>query len=563
MSKKSIILLISIFILGLSIRLIGLGTVPDGFTPDEASQGYSAYSLLKTGHDEWGASWPLLSFKSFLDYKSPLQTYLMIPSIAVFGLNQFAVRLPSAIFGSLAIFAIYLLANELFRSKIQDLRSNVGLVAAATLALTPWSIQFSRMALEANLISFFFPLGLWAFLKGLRIHNTNYYLLTSGMWGLSLYAYHSVKLFLPLFCLGLLIICRDRLRSIPLRSLLFPLFFFALLSTPVYIGAVFGHTSARGGDLLVTNFSDKELIAISDSQFYSPLNKLSPVLPRILSNRISYALDKFTENYISYLTPNFWFTNGGSETTYAIIPNSGLLNLWQVPFIVLAIYFLIYRHREHPLVTKVLFLWLFLSPLPAAITKEGFRPNRASMFLGFWALLTAYGIFIAVRESGFVSKTIHYFLIPIIFVSFIFWFNDFAFLAPIRFNGYMSEGWRDTISALQPIQANYAKVYIERGSQSQAFIAFYSGISPQIFQRNSAEWDSQLSMDQSIKYLDQLGEYSLSQFTFKHFSWPENIDTNTLYIAKSFDLLPQSRHSIYQYHTKTGQKLFEIFDFRK
>src|SRR3989339_362190 len=103
--------------LGFLLRIAFLGSVPSGFTPDEASQGYAAYSLLQTGKDEWGIPWPITSFRAFADFRAPLQTYLMIPSIAIFGLNEFAVRFPSAIFGSLAILAVFLLANELFPGK--------------------------------------------------------------------------------------------------------------------------------------------------------------------------------------------------------------------------------------------------------------------------------------------------------------------------------------------------------------------------------------------------------------------------------------------------------------
>ena len=72
---KSLVYLLLIFALALAVRVIALGQIPVGFTPDEAVQGYTAYSLLQTGHDEWGIAWPLLSFRSFLDHKAPLQTY--------------------------------------------------------------------------------------------------------------------------------------------------------------------------------------------------------------------------------------------------------------------------------------------------------------------------------------------------------------------------------------------------------------------------------------------------------------------------------------------------------
>lgn len=565
-------MLVLIFVLGLSIRLIGLGKVPSGFTPDEAVQGYTAYSLLKTGHDEWGLSWPITSFRSFLDYKAPLQTYLMIPSIAIFGLNQFAVRLPSAIFGSLAIFAVYLLANELFgylkfrNSKLfENWNLNIGHLASLTLALTPWAMQFSHMALEANLISFFFPLGLWAFLKGLRLLDTRYWLLTTSTWGLALFDYHSIFLFLPLFCLGLLVLCFDQIKKIPFKNLALPLIVFAVFVTPIYYTSVFGKTSARGGDLLITNFSSQDLASISDSQYYSSLNIISPKISRVLSNRFTFTLDKFTENYISYLTPDFWFTTGGTETTYAIIPGSGLLNFWQLPFIALAIYFLIKKYKDHPITLKVLCLWLFLSPLPAAITKEGFRPNRASMFLGFWAVLTAYGIYLAITKlSHRLSSLLRYLLIPVILITFIFWANNFAVLAPIKFPGYMSEGWRSTVNKLASLQGNYTKIFVQKGSQSQSFIAFYEKINPVDFQSASKEWYQRILTKPDVKYLDQLDPYSLNQFTFRTLSWPDDIRTDTVYLAfDNLDRLPNSRRTLYTYQSPTGKTLLEIFDFRK
>src|SRR3989339_722706 len=111
--------------LGFLLRIAFLGSVPAGFTPDEASQGYAAYSLLKTGKDEWGIGWPIASFRAFADYRAPLQTYLIIPTVAVFGLNEFAVRLPSAITGTLAVLAIFLLVGFLFPD-----RKKIPLIAA-------------------------------------------------------------------------------------------------------------------------------------------------------------------------------------------------------------------------------------------------------------------------------------------------------------------------------------------------------------------------------------------------------------------------------------------------
>ena len=109
-------LIIAIFVLGLVSRLVNLGNIPAGFTPDEASFGYDAYSILKTGKDQWENVLPVV-FKSFGDGKLPVYTYLAIPSVFVFGLNEFAVRFPNALLGSFSVVVSYLLVLEVFKDK--------------------------------------------------------------------------------------------------------------------------------------------------------------------------------------------------------------------------------------------------------------------------------------------------------------------------------------------------------------------------------------------------------------------------------------------------------------
>src|SRR3989344_5210772 len=97
--------IIAIIILAAILSLYKLGEVPSGLYQDETAIGYNAYSLLETGKDEHGVSYPLY-FKSFGDYKLPVYIYLTAFSVKTFGLTGFAVRLPSAVFGILSVAAI-------------------------------------------------------------------------------------------------------------------------------------------------------------------------------------------------------------------------------------------------------------------------------------------------------------------------------------------------------------------------------------------------------------------------------------------------------------------------
>src|SRR6185369_8537483 len=97
MKRNTLFLLIGILFIGALFRFWALGTNPPSLDWDEAALGYNAYSIMQTGRDEYGKSYPII-LQSFGDYKPALYTYLTIPSVALFGLTPFAVRLPSAVF---------------------------------------------------------------------------------------------------------------------------------------------------------------------------------------------------------------------------------------------------------------------------------------------------------------------------------------------------------------------------------------------------------------------------------------------------------------------------------
>src|SRR4030042_5000305 len=169
MNKKILLILILAFFL----RFYSFPSIPLGFSPDEASFGYDAYSLLKTGKDQWGHKLPLV-LESFGDFKSPLYTYMAIPFISIIGLTKFAVRLPNALLGTAAVYVTYLLVKTIknyFDKKLEIGNWKLETYASLLLAISPWHIMMSRGAFEANLTTFFLPLGMYLFLIGLKNHK--------------------------------------------------------------------------------------------------------------------------------------------------------------------------------------------------------------------------------------------------------------------------------------------------------------------------------------------------------------------------------------------------------
>src|SRR3972149_12075819 len=116
---KHKLILAAILILSVLLRFWRFGDYP-ALNADEAAIGYNAYALLETGKDEHGNLWPI-HFQSFNDYKPGLYFYLVLPFVKVLGLNEWAVRIPGAFLGVATVYLIYLLVNELFTKKNNQL----------------------------------------------------------------------------------------------------------------------------------------------------------------------------------------------------------------------------------------------------------------------------------------------------------------------------------------------------------------------------------------------------------------------------------------------------------
>ena len=206
-----------------------MGDIPPSINWDEASLGYNAYSILLTGRDEYGKILPIIT-QSLGDFKPALYIYLIIPFIKLIGLTEVAVRLPAAIFGVISVIATYFLVKELFK------KESIALVSSFLLAISPWSIQFSRFASEAmvglglNLLMALF------FLKGLR---KPILLILSGIFGaLSLYVYQSEKIFVPLFALVLVSVFYKQIIKVPKKYLIITILVGLIFTLPIVFATI-------------------------------------------------------------------------------------------------------------------------------------------------------------------------------------------------------------------------------------------------------------------------------------------------------------------------------------
>jgi 4-amino-4-deoxy-L-arabinose transferase-like glycosyltransferase len=184
-----------IMLAGILARGVLLGSVPGGVNADEAFAGYEAYSLLHNGVDSFGYSFPvyLVTWGSGM---SALNTYMMIPFIALFGTHVWVIRLPEFIVSCCTLPVFYKLFKRLFNR-------TAAIVALFYLAVCPWSITSARWALDCNLAPAFILFGLYFFVLGAE--NSKYFIWSAFFYGLSLYCYALIWAVIP-FIIGLQIL---------------------------------------------------------------------------------------------------------------------------------------------------------------------------------------------------------------------------------------------------------------------------------------------------------------------------------------------------------------------
>ena len=180
-----------IFAIAIISRVLFLGAYPVGVHADEAYAGYEAYAMLKYGTDSWGYTNPVY-LTTWGSGMSALESYLMIPFIAIGGLNTITIRIPQVIIGIITVFVFWLLVKEITDEKM-------AFWAALLIAICPWHIMMSRWGLDANLAPGFILLGMYFGVLGLK--NEKWLVISAVFWGLSLYCYALVWIFVPAFLL--------------------------------------------------------------------------------------------------------------------------------------------------------------------------------------------------------------------------------------------------------------------------------------------------------------------------------------------------------------------------
>lgn len=380
------ILIILVVLLASILRLVSLTENPPSLNWDEVSHGYNAYSILKTGKDEWGQPFPVTNFRAYGDYPLPLNLYLTIPFIWGLGLNELSIRLPHALLGILTVIASYFLVVG-----ITD-RKGLGLLTAFLVAVEPWHLFPSRFVLQSNLSVFFLTAGAAAFFN----RQKHKYLLPLSLllFGLTVFSYHSTRIFTPLLLLALLLTYKDEwVKVFKKEKLIAALSIGILVLFFLPLPLILANPEARARAGVVFLINEGAVNQIIESRQASGL---PPALSGLVYNRPTYFTFRFLQNYFDYFSPRLLFFEGGTHYQFSI-PDRGLLYPINLPFFYLGLALLLSNVLRGKKRWRLLLAWLLLAPIPASATTEEFAVIRSTTLLPLPQLLTAIGLYSAWR----------------------------------------------------------------------------------------------------------------------------------------------------------------------
>lgn len=471
--KISIFVLFLIILLAGALRFYHLEKSPPAANIDEVAIGYNAYSIAKTGKDEFGQRLPL-EFRSYDDFKPPLLIYLTVLPVSILGLSTFSVRVIPATAGVLAVIFLYLSCRSLTKS------NKFASLSAFLLAISPWSLIFNRAAFESGVQIFFTSLMLFLWEKAESQGKTIWFILLGVISGLSVYLYQASKIFSPIM-LGILLTfiilkTKARWQKAAISAILF-----GILIAPIFISTVFGSGRTRLSGTSV--FQNGEIADLnSNRQRISWLNN-SPWSARLFHNKHLAYTGEILYGYLSHFRPDFFILGrSGAYTNY--LPNHGLIYLWEVPLIMLGIYYLLYR-RDKQLGLVALAI-LLVSPLPASITygvPSAIRTTSMLPALPIFAAAGAWLLLMKIKDHFKKIQKVIFLLVSLMAAFFLAYFTHLYFVHdPIENSKNWYSEYPEIAQFVDSKKGDYQQIIISTElGQPHEFLLFYLKYDPKTY----------------------------------------------------------------------------------
>ncbi len=451
MIKKNILFLL-ILLLASIVRLYSISSPP--LFGDEIDVGYQAYSLLHTARDIKGNFLPFY-LDSLAESRAPALIYFTVPSIAIFGLNTFAVRLVPLIFGLLSIVIFYKLVLLTSKSSV------LALYSTSVLALSPWHIHYSRTSFELTTLSFFMLMGIYHLISFIKNNKTSSLYISAISFAITFYTYNIANIFTPLI---ILFIFLKNYRVFTLSRIIKPLLLGIFLTSPVIFSILSGTAANRFK--MISIFNDPAVINKIIDQRTDFTTSDSPLIEKISHNKAIAYTNYFFKNYLQSFSPELIFLSGDPNPRHNL-PGHGLILL---PLFIPLFYGI---KKGHPL----FLFWLIISPISSSLTQGG-GYHASRLFLMVFPL----SYFIALGLES-LSPILRKAMIIISALFFAMYLHEYFVHYPKAHFSHWQYGYHQ-LFVHQP--TNATRVFVSNTKyESLERFAFFQQIDPRIIQQSS------------------------------------------------------------------------------
>jgi 4-amino-4-deoxy-L-arabinose transferase-like glycosyltransferase len=536
---KTKIILGIILIFAASLRLWGISTNPPSLSWDEVSIGYNAYTILNYGMDEHGVRMPIGAFAAFGDYKPALPIYVTVPFVAVFGLSELAVRLPSALFGIATVFLLYFFVKELFGNQTKAVEV-VALLSSLLLAFSPWHIMLSRAGFEANIATFFILLGVYLIVAARR--NARLWMYAFLPFAAGMYTFNSARFAGPLIGLGALVFSWGSLqnaKTVAVRGVVIA----AIVLVPLLPHLVSRQAKLRFEEVSI--FTDLRVVLISNARRVIDGNTWWSAI--VHNRRIGFGRE-YLVHFFDNLEPRFLFIRGDGNPKFSI-QDSGQLLLVTAPFVFYGWLMLV---AKMPAVGGLLLWWLIASIAPAAVARETPHALRIENGLPVWIIVTAYGAIAAIMGISIrkLRLLLTIFSLLLLVANFGYFWHNYMNHYTLEYSGEWQYGYREAIQFAESQKDSYDTIVLTESIGRPYMYALFYG-----------KYDLPYFLNSKDASFDAAGFYNVTALGNYRFVREEIGDLlkNTLYILPPSQV-PAGAHIVKTVNRLNGDPALVIFD---
>jgi hypothetical protein len=495
--------LIIILVINFVIRIVGSDKSPTSVNWDEASLGYNAYSLLKTGKDDFGYKLPL-TLRSFEDYKPALYSYLSIIPVKLMGLSQGSTRMVSAIAGTLALIPLWWLITTYVTN------GWMALFLVGMLGLGPLRLHFSRVALESNLSMAFFSFGVWWWINGIKKYSKTTIFYGSAMMIGAILSYHSARVAAPLLAIFLI---ADPINMIITRKWDKINWKLAGLTAGFIVVSVLFVMGVSGAGNVATRLGQENI-----GRFYPYTSQEvfeGSLIDWVMNNPVYYLAGTLSGHALSFISPaNFgptlyhWIRN-----SVQFVPSVHFIGFIETIFFIPGLVLVLRRLKK--LEYRYLIYIFMAGVAPTMITWNWFHTLRAVNMLMVIEITSVIGIvgllnvvkwkkiYLGLLMVGFGIQSI--FLVN----------NELVYAVTENYMDYQPGGFKEGVEKLMVESSTAQKVIVDT-SQAQAyiFLLFYGKYPPQEIQKYKEE--------RNWIYDNGNRDFNFDNFEFRKVIWAED-----------------------------------------